>query len=242
VIYSDNAKSFKAADKELQNFHKIIKERELQDFISSQGVKWKFIVERAPWWGGFYERMVKSVKDPLRKILGRAHLSFEELTTILTEIEAVLNMRPLTYTTSEFGEPEPLTPVHFLHFGRQDFSYPLHFAELENKLSTKENLIRRKIYQTRLLKQLWTKWKEQYLFHLNSVHHYKTAEKHRNLQVGDIVLVDGTCKSKLLWDLGIIMDVIHGRDNLIRACMVKTSKGLFRKPVQLLYPFELDST
>ncbi|GFU93035.1 integrase catalytic domain-containing protein [Trichonephila clavipes] len=55
-----------------------------------KGIHWKFIVERAPWWGGFYERLVKTIKDPLRKILGRA-LTFEELSTILSEVEVIVN-------------------------------------------------------------------------------------------------------------------------------------------------------
>ncbi|GIY84035.1 reverse transcriptase [Caerostris extrusa] len=105
----------------------------LRRFLSRR-VTWKFIIERAPWWGGFYERLVK---DPLRKILGRAILTFEELSTILTEIEAVINMRPLTYTTNDLGETEPLTPAHFLHFGKTEFSNPLHFADLVNKTLTR---------------------------------------------------------------------------------------------------------
>ncbi|GIX68451.1 reverse transcriptase [Caerostris darwini] len=183
TIYSDNAKSFKAAERELQHFAKIVKEQELQDFISSQGVTWKFIIEHAPWWGGFNERLVKCVKDPLRKILGRALLTFEEVSTILTEIEAVINMRPLTYTTNDLGETEPLTPAHFLHFGKTEFSYPLHFADLVNKTLTKETLLRRKRYQTNLLKQLWIKWKEQYVLSLNSAHHFKFPEKLKNLKM-----------------------------------------------------------
>ncbi|GFX03422.1 integrase catalytic domain-containing protein [Trichonephila clavipes] len=94
VVYSDNAKSFKAASKDLIYFAKILKNSEFKDFISSRGITWKFIVERAPWWGGFYERLVKSVKDPLRKILGKALLTFEELATILVEIEYIVNSRP----------------------------------------------------------------------------------------------------------------------------------------------------
>ncbi|GFQ92092.1 receptor expression-enhancing protein [Trichonephila clavata] len=58
--------------------------------------------------------MVKTVKEPLRKILGRALLSFEELTTLLAEIENIVNLRPLTYVSDDKDDPEPLTPFHFL--------------------------------------------------------------------------------------------------------------------------------
>ncbi|GFW59932.1 integrase catalytic domain-containing protein [Trichonephila clavipes] len=134
IVYSDNAKSFKATSKDLIYFAKILKNLEFKDFISSRGITWKFIVERAPWWGGFYERLVKLVKDPLRKILGKALLTFEELATILIEIEYTVNSRPLTYVMDDFSEPNPLTPLDFLQYGRKNHDYPLHFAELANKV------------------------------------------------------------------------------------------------------------
>ncbi|GFX04287.1 integrase catalytic domain-containing protein [Trichonephila clavipes] len=64
---------------------------EFQNSVADKGIHWKFIVERAPWWGGFYERLVKTIKDPLSKILGRALLTFEELSTILSELEVIVN-------------------------------------------------------------------------------------------------------------------------------------------------------
>ncbi|GFW95026.1 integrase catalytic domain-containing protein [Trichonephila clavipes] len=89
-VYSDNAKSFKAASKDLIYFAKILEKSEFKGFISSRGITWKFIVERAPWWGGFYERLVKPVKDPLRKILGKALLTFEELTSMGIKLKYII--------------------------------------------------------------------------------------------------------------------------------------------------------
>lgn len=65
-------------------------------------------------WGGFWERLVRSVKVILRKVLGRAELNFEEMCTLLTEAEAIINSRPLTYVHNDVNEPQPLTPAHFL--------------------------------------------------------------------------------------------------------------------------------
>ena len=61
-------------------------------------------MERSPWWGGFYERLVKSVKTPLKKFFAKAMLHAEQLTTILAEIEAQLNSRPLTYLSADPGD------------------------------------------------------------------------------------------------------------------------------------------
>ncbi|GFW83743.1 integrase catalytic domain-containing protein [Trichonephila clavipes] len=128
VIYSDNARTFKAAESELADFANILKDSEFQNFVADKGIHWKFIVERAPSWGGFYKHLVKTIKDPLPKILDRALLTFEELSTILSEVEVIVNHRPLTYVENDPGEPEPLTPAHFLELGYGDskISYTFH--------------------------------------------------------------------------------------------------------------------
>ncbi|GBL62424.1 hypothetical protein AVEN_72632-1 [Araneus ventricosus] len=127
VIYCDYDRTFKAAQTELAYFTKILKDSKFQNFVTDIGIHWRFIVERAPLWGGFYERLVKTVKEPLRKILGMALLTFEELTPILSEVEIIVNNRPLTYVESDPGEPEPLTPAHFLELGYGDSKIPCTF-------------------------------------------------------------------------------------------------------------------
>ena len=84
LIISDNGKTFK--DKKIRNY------------LIKNGINWKFNVPETPQSGGFFERMVRSTKRCLRKTLRNAKLNFEELMTILTEIEGVLNLRPLTYS------------------------------------------------------------------------------------------------------------------------------------------------
>ncbi|GFX47420.1 integrase catalytic domain-containing protein [Trichonephila clavipes] len=239
VIYSDNARTFKAAERELAYFANILKDSEFQNFVADKGIHWKFIVERAPWWGGFYERLVKTIRDPLRKILGRALLTFEELSTILSEVEVIVNHRPLTYVENDPGEPEPLTPAHFLELSYGDSKYLIHFIELIDATTAKESYKKRKTYRTLLLKQLWRRWKEQYLLQLKTANNFKTPSVHKNLKLNDVVLVEGNVNSKLLWELGIIKEIFIGRDGNVRSCLVKTFKGLFKKPIQLLYPLEI---
>ncbi|XP_054709780.1 uncharacterized protein LOC129219413 [Uloborus diversus] len=114
TIYSDNAKAFKRADIELKKVFKCIGHPSVQDLFSHYNINWKYIVERGAWWGGFWERMVRTIKTSLRKIVGRSSLSLNELETVFIEIEATINSRPITYVYDDPSEPSPLTPAHFL--------------------------------------------------------------------------------------------------------------------------------
>lgn len=189
IIYSDNAKTFKRADQDLRELWKSLKGSELTEFFSDRGVTWKFIAERAAWWGGFWERLVRSVKTCLRKILGKASLSFEELTTILTEVEAVLNSRPLSYVHEDASEPQPLTPAHFL-VGKRLTSLPPKTLLPPSQITTvsREDMGKRWRYRQRLLTSFWNSWRKDYLMDLKSAHKCETPTP-TELKVGDVILV-----------------------------------------------------
>ncbi|XP_070378097.1 uncharacterized protein [Dermacentor albipictus] len=114
VIFSDNATTFQRASNDLRRLWSTIRGEEIHNFVTSHQIRRKCIAEKAAWWGGFWERVVRSVKTSLKKVLGNSYCNFEELTTILTEIEAVINSTPLIYVYMEASEPEPLAPSHFL--------------------------------------------------------------------------------------------------------------------------------
>ncbi len=79
-----------------------------------QGIQQHFILPASPWWGGFYERLVRSVQGCLKKTLGKAFITFEELQTILCDIEVAINNRPLAYV-SEDDLDEALMPFHLMY-------------------------------------------------------------------------------------------------------------------------------
>ena len=101
ILYSDNAKSFIAAQGKL-----------ISDF-GPLAPRWKFIVPRSPWWGGWWERLVKSVKSSLRKSLGSKSLTRSELETVLHEVEACLNYRPLTFVGDEVDSESSIDTSSF---------------------------------------------------------------------------------------------------------------------------------
>ena len=91
---SDNGKTFKAAARFLDV---VFKDDTVQEYLSARGIQWIFNIECASWWGGVFERMVRSTKCCLRKMVGQANFTQDELLTAVVDIEAVINSRPLSY-------------------------------------------------------------------------------------------------------------------------------------------------
>ena len=94
TLISDNAKTYKSASKEII---KIVLSERVQTYFADHGMHWEFIVEKALWWGRMWERMIRTVKCCIRKAVGQASLKFDELHTILVEIEGVINARPIDH-------------------------------------------------------------------------------------------------------------------------------------------------
>lgn len=114
-IISDNALQFKTAQRTFDlMWTKIVRNESIQNFSAHKRITWKFIVELAPWMGGFYERLVGVVKRSLRKALGRNLFSLIQLQTILKEVESVVNTRRLVYVGDDIISCVTLTPNHFL--------------------------------------------------------------------------------------------------------------------------------
>ncbi|KFD48104.1 hypothetical protein M513_11047 [Trichuris suis] len=123
LMQSDNSTTFKAADKEIQRLFSGRNLDQIKEKLSPEGITWKFITERAPWTGGYWERLVRSVKMALRKVLGHALLTELEMGTVLAEHEAKDNARPLTFVGEDPKDVNVLTPFHFL-IGREHQEFP----------------------------------------------------------------------------------------------------------------------
>ena len=114
-IILDNAPQFKLAKTAIDKAWKeTMSHHEVQSYTANQGIEWNFIVELAPWMGGFYERLVGTVKGALKKSIGKICLTEKKLETFLAEAEAVINSRPLVYVGEDFGSGFSLTPADFL--------------------------------------------------------------------------------------------------------------------------------
>jgi len=159
VIHSDNqttfhkaAKVFKASTQRMQ-LMKIDPNVEL----ANQGVSWKFVTERASHRGGHWERVCRQLKEPLRKVLGKAFLNYTEMMTVLTDIEAIINSRPLTYVGDDIRDGRIITPA-LLAVGR-DFGNPPDAPPRKAEVSLSERFR----YQQRLQSHFWSCWLREYL-------------------------------------------------------------------------------
>ena len=241
-IVSDNGQTFKCAAKILQT---MLNQRKVQQYLSGNNIQWTFNVERAPWWGGVFERMIKFTKRCLRKIIGQSKLYYDELITVLDEIEAVINSRPLTYLSPEDLD-EPLTPSHFL-CGRRILSLPdgLSQEELDEEFTvTPSDFSRRLKHLNATLNLFWKRWRREYLLELREAHRYHKGKPDAvPPSVGDIVLVEDEDKPRGLWKLARIISLIMGKDGHPRGAVLHVPSsgrtGMLQRPLQHLYPLEV---
>jgi len=160
VIYSDNGTNFVGANKELLDLFKqqalIYKDKAFLDHISNEKISWKFNPPGPPHFGGLWEAVIKSVKFHFKRVVGNTTLNLDEFYTLITQIEAILNSRPLVSIFDTFHEPQLLTPGHFL-IGRPLTSVP------KPNLDFKGSYYNRWTLMQQMLKGFWLKWSSDYL-------------------------------------------------------------------------------
>ncbi|GBO43766.1 hypothetical protein AVEN_38343-1, partial [Araneus ventricosus] len=237
-IFSDNGTNFVGANNELLKILKGLFKREsaekFEDFLASEGIKWHFNPPATPHFGGLWEAGVKSLKGHLKRVVGNTILTHEEFFTIITQVEAVLNSRPLCPLSEDPNDDLALTPAHFL-VGTSLACLPEpHFKETPmNRLSRWELV--QKLAQT-----FWSKWTSDYLNRLQARPKWYKGEK--EFKKNEVVLVKGDDNSKLLsWNLAKIIEVHPGKDNITRIVTLKTSKGIYKRPVNKIVKLPFDS-
>ena len=248
-IVSDNARQFKAASEVLKQIWKTANSDIVQSYITTLGINWKFIIELSPWMGGFYERLVGVVKRSLRKAIGRRMLTLIQLQTILKQVEAIVNSRPLVYIDNDINSCFPLTPNHFLTLnpctGIPEIKVNAEDPEFNSEESTGERLLQIWKKGQKLLSEFWRIWREDYLANLRerTQSELKTSriQSEYSPKIGDVVLVkDSTPRGT--WKMGKLAELIVSRDGNIRAAKIRLSSGsVINRPLKLLFPIECAS-
>ena len=229
TMWSDHGTNFVGANRQLKDLYSFLRKRETEDsitlFCGAEGIDWSYIPEKAPHFGGLWEAAVKSTKRHLARILGETKLSFEELSTVLTQIEACLNSRPLTPLPCE-EDIQVLTPGHFL------IGKPLQAIPDPPSSSHSVTTLRRWELCQHLVQHFWKRWSTEYLTTLQKMQKWHATG--RNIVIGDIVVIQETGLVPDHWPLARVIRTYPGDDGVVRAVTVKTSKGTYNRPVHKL--------
>ena len=210
---------FKSASKVIQG---VLNKPKVKKHFTELHVKWTFNLEKAPWWGGIFKCMMKSAKHCLKKSVRRASLIYDELSMLMTEIEEVLNSRPLTYVSMDNLE-EPLTPFHLL-LGYRVLSLPDPPLSDDPDYNESANDLSRRIkHLLRTSDKFWKRWKKEYLLELREFHRTSQISKgvRDAVQEGQIVTVYDEGQPRGLWKVERIEEVIPGSDGRIRSAQVR---------------------
>ena len=216
TVDSDNAKTFQAAAKWLKL---VIKTEEFNEFLTKENINWKLNLPRAPWWGGPFERLIGLTKQSLSKSLGKTSLSWNELESVLLDVEVNLNSQPLTYIEDDIQYPI-LTP-NIMVLGLDTVMLEEDLEEEDDKNSWKK----RQKYIVRCKDAAWRRWKREYLRALREIHNMVHKTKVVKIDIGDMVMINGKDKRRGKWKIGIVKELFQGKDQKIRSVEIKTAKA-----------------
>jgi len=203
----------------------------VQDFLTSERCDWKFILPRAPHFGRLWEAAVKSMKYILWWILGSHIANYEELPTLLSEIEAWLNYRPLCALSDDPFNPTYLSPWHFL------IGEPLTQLPAADHTNVKCNRLSR--WQTcQQLQQFWKRWSSDYLQSIQQCKRWQKTSP--TLQIGHLVLLREDNMTPLQWPTGVVTDTHAGKDGIVQVVTLRTPKGTFKQPTTKICHYRVE--
>jgi hypothetical protein len=219
LFISDNGKSFTVLTKLLRGT-----------------VKWQLLTPAAPWTGGFYERLVGTIKRSCKKTLGNTSLTVSELLTVLVELEDRINRRPLIVL-----DDYSITPSHFILGGPPPPLECHSFSPSTIPDSSPEILSKILRHRQITSSHLFARWKNEYLLTLRNWRRGSKTVKPCILKVDDVVIVsppDGIKIPRNYWPLGRVAALHEGPDGLIRNVTLQVKNGFIQRPLSRLYPLE----
>ena len=248
-IISDNAPQFKLVNRVInESWNSVTADETVISYVAKEKIEWQYIPEFSPWMGGHYERLVGMVKKCLRKSLGKVTLTLSQLQTVVKEVEAVLNTRPLTYVDDDVNNFVSLTPAHLngmsastgvpeMDKPEQDINY--------GQLSSRDALLSRWKSGQEHLNHFWRLWEQDYLLSLREAHRLKLKEaritSHLSPAVNTVVIIRDNAKvhARGSWKLGRIIELMNSADDCQRSAKVLLASGKhITRPLSMLYPLE----
>lgn len=228
MVRSDCGTNFTGTNRYLRELYIFIRDNnlEIERNLTNFNIKWLFNSPSAPNQGGLFEAAVKSAKNLAKRVLGETKLTFEELTTFFTKVEAVLNSRPLCPISSDPNDLEVLTPGHFM-IGQPLVALPEYSFEATNL-----NRLSRYQQIQKFSQHFWSRWRNEYLHTLQQ--RYKWTSVAEPPKLNDLVLIKEDNSSPLQWRRGRIIKLYPGANGVIRNVELKTEGGILMRPISKL--------
>lgn len=225
-IYSDNGSNYIGAKRTLSELHEFLCSKyhktEFGNILAENRIDWSLNVPAASHFGGNWEANIKSLKTHLYRVIGEQILSFEELSTVLAQVESVMNTRPLCRTlSSDPSEPLALTPAHFLNLTPLKY---LPSREIDDSLHT----LSRHDLLDKLVQSFWKRWRTDYLHTLQSRRKWNTPVD--PITVGTVVVVLTENAPPLHWPLAVVEEVFPDSKGVTRIVRIKTASGTYLRP------------
>ena len=225
-LFSDNGTNFVGAVKELGTaLQEWNNKRKLQKFLLQEAIKWSFNPPAASHMGGVWERLIRSVRRSFNAVVRGTTLDDYELQTVMCEIEAVVNNRPITKVSDDKNDEEPLTPSHLLSLGSTGTLPPV-IGENGDQYRRRWKFIQH------LVDRFWRRWSREYLPSIQ--HRRKWVTDSPNAHVGDLVLIMDELTQRNQWAMGRVVGLNIGRDGKVRSCELQTQKGRCVRPIAKL--------
>ena len=224
-IYSDNASNFKGASNELLELFKLLQSKGFNEtvnkFCTENASQWHFIPPYSPNFGGLWEANVKLFKYHFKRVAYNRRFTFEQFQTFATEIEAIINSRPLTPMSVDPNDLTALTPGHFLIGDSMKCLPSVDYESLPDNRLTAYEII------TKIKNDFWKQWYKQYINEL--IVHYQKQTSNIKLKKGMMVILKDKDLPSMQWHLGRVEELHPGEDNVIRAATIRTSSGLHKR-------------
>lgn len=235
-IYSDNATNLTGGRNELKELRDVLlsetTSKAVMEYCNENRIQWINIPARSPHFGGLWESMVKQFKHHFYRALSSTYLLIDELQTLVAEVEAILNSRPLTPLSTSPEDFKALTPGHFM------ILKPVNL--LPEPSWTSSNIKRLQSWQLIQFTvcHLADQFKRLYFNELQRREKWRSPKT--NVSVGQLVLLQDDCLPPTKWKLGRITETQLGKDGMVRSAIIKTSTGVFTRAIHKLAPLPLD--
>lgn len=234
LLRCDRGTNFVGAKTELKDASSELNEEKVKKFVTESGCEWELNPPHASHFGGVWERQINTIRrvlDAMFAELGRTQLTHELLITLMAEVVAIVNARPITALPSDPDDPRPLSPAMLLTMKTRPA------GPSPGQFTQPDLYVRRRWRRVQYLAdQFWTRWRREYLQSLQRRPKWTTTR--RNLRVGDIVLLRDDAQRRNNWPLGRVTEAIESEDGRVRKANVEIArdgeKKVYLRPIKEL--------